>query len=361
MSEDTHYPGWCCRQIAAQLSQALFTMADLHAQVSDLREENRQLKIKIESIDSRRFKEDVSSVKYSEDPLSSKSSIPDLLVSKQLEGDCKQTINLQQTATKLKPNDDLSQDPVQDSCSTGTSLLMSEVKPERVVLNVPLKQIINDGKFELSARGDYKCEKCESSFPNSDLLTIHQAVHIGRSFHVCKVCNAMFLLKADLSRHWATHPNMKQHICQLCGKAYTSKNNYKLHIKTHTGVGLFPCEVCGKAFHSENHLNVHRRIHTGERPYECQFCDKSFTQKSGLINHTRLHTGEKPFLCPSCPKAFTQKSNLNFHLSKHHPPSGEIQSNQIESQKFSSNCIELNWLKNFESNQSKFEPESNHK
>lgn len=49
MSGDVHYPGWCCRQIAAQLSQALFTMADLHAQVSDLREENRQLKIKIES------------------------------------------------------------------------------------------------------------------------------------------------------------------------------------------------------------------------------------------------------------------------------------------------------------------------
>lgn len=210
-------------------------------------------------------------------------------------------------------------------CHPDASQLISDVIPDRIILNVPFKHIAEKSEGESSQStfsppsGEFKCDKCECSFPNSDVLTIHQAVHIGRSFHVCKICNAMFLLKADLYRHWASHPNIKQHVCQLCGKAYTSKNNYKLHIKTHTGVGLFPCEVCGKAFHSENHLNVHRRIHTGERPYECQFCEKSFTQKSGLINHTRLHTGEKPFLCPSCPKAFTQKSNLNFHLSKHHP------------------------------------------
>lgn len=206
----------------------------------------------------------------------------------------------------------------------------SSLKTENIVSNVAFSPTVEDrngnpahASTSFIMGGDFKCDKCECSFPSSDLLIIHQAVHVGRSFHVCKVCNAMFLLKADLNRHWTTHPNIKQHICQLCGKAYTSKNNYKLHIKTHTGVGLYPCEVCGKAFHSENHLNVHRRIHTGERPYECQYCDKSFTQKSGLINHTRLHTGEKPFLCPSCPKAFTQKSNLNFHLSKHHPVPGD--------------------------------------
>ncbi|KAK3918629.1 Zinc finger protein 566 [Frankliniella fusca] len=326
MSGDTHYPGWCCRQVAAQLSQALFTMADLHAQVSDLREENRQLKIKIESINSRRLNEDVSLVTHAEDQVASNSFTPTSCNPKPFGGDSRGTISPHQQEAKLKNTEDLSQDPVPGLCSAGAPPIVSEAKPQKITFNLPLKQNSDTVNLELQTSGDHKCEKCESCFPNSDLLTIHQAVHIGRSFHVCKVCNAMFLLKADLSRHWATHPNMKQHICQLCGKAYTSKNNYKLHIKTHTGVGLFPCEVCGKAFHSENHLNVHRRIHTGERPFECQFCDKSFTQKSGLINHTRLHTGEKPFLCPSCPKAFTQKSNLNFHLSKHHPPTGEIPS-----------------------------------
>lgn len=149
------------------------------------------------------------------------------------------------------------------------SSLTSGAKSEKIIFNVPTTQTFDDRNGSSAhasascSAGDFKCDKCECSFPSSDLLTVHQAVHIGRSFHVCKVCNAMFLLKSDLNRHWNAHPNMKQHICQLCGKAYTSKNNYKLHIKTHTGVGLYPCEVCGKAFHSENHLNVHRRIHTG--------------------------------------------------------------------------------------------------
>lgn len=65
MSGDSRYPGWCCRQIAAQLSQALFTMADLHAQVSDLREENRQLKVQIESIGIGRTQEVIMTTIFS--------------------------------------------------------------------------------------------------------------------------------------------------------------------------------------------------------------------------------------------------------------------------------------------------------
>lgn len=324
MSGDVHYPGWCCRQIAAQLSQALFTMADLHAQVSDLREENRQLKIKIENFDIQTAREDISAIKR---PLAKRaplapSSVPTL---------SSNSSNIQNDFDH--PPRTLKQEQHQEH-----KLIQAPINREvnreegNTVLNIALKQT-SDGRdgeatdVDVShPSGDFKCEKCESSFPNSDLLTVHQAVHFGRSFHICKVCNAMFLLKADLYQHWTTHPNIKQHICQICGKAYTSKNNYKLHVKTHTGEGLYPCQVCGKAFHSENHLNVHSRIHTGERPFECQYCEKTFTQKSGLINHTRLHTGEKPFLCPSCPKAFTQKSNLNFHLSKHHPIPGNTSS-----------------------------------
>lgn len=317
MSGEGLYPGWCCRQIAAQLSQALFTVADLHAQVSGLRDENRQLKLKIDSAENMKPQEDTSISKHDgkstiTNPVS---DVPPLPNSMKLGEEAAMGAN---QLNHLNHH----QEDVKDSMNINSSL---DFKQERIILNIPAKQNPEDKMGELAhattsqTTEDLRCEKCECSFLSADELTTHQVVHIGRSFHVCKVCNAMFLLKADLHRHLSTHPNIKQHICQLCGKAYTSKNNYKLHIKTHTGVGLYPCEVCGKAFHSENHLNVHRRIHTGERPYECQYCDKSFTQKSGLINHTRLHTGEKPFLCPSCPKAFTQKSNLNFHLSKHHP------------------------------------------
>ncbi|XP_034254036.1 zinc finger protein 383-like isoform X2 [Thrips palmi] len=311
-------------KIAAQLSQALFTMADLHAQVSDLREENRQLKIKIESIDIQTPQEDVSAIRR---PLAKKATL-----------DPSPIPIISSNSTSIQKDFDHPPGTFKQELQLINPVetpINREVDgaEEKVDLNGPLKQISDERAGEASdatlshSGGDLKCEKCECAFPNSDLLTTHQAVHFGRSFHICKVCNAMFLLKADLYRHWTTHPNIKQHVCQLCGKAYTSKNNYKLHVKTHTGEGLYPCEVCGKAFHSENHLNVHRRIHTGERPFECQYCEKSFTQKSGLINHTRLHTGEKPFLCPSCPKAFTQKSNLNFHLSKHHPVPGNISSN----------------------------------
>ena len=91
-----------------------------------------------------------------------------------------------------------------------------------------------------------------------------------------------------------------QYKCDFCEKSFFNEEILGLHIKSnHKTIigGCMKCEFCDKKYFLKNSLYVHVKMtHSNANLYECDTCNKKFLQKLGLQRHKNaIHEGNKTF------------------------------------------------------------------
>ena len=168
-----------------------------------------------------------------------------------------------------------------------------------------------------SARKQYLCNYCNTSFSRLDTFKRHEKIHTrGKPFQ-CKQCNKFFATSNEIELHERIHKGEKPFECKICQKKFSKSSELKNHNRTHTGEKPFACEMCNKSFSLQYALTTHKRTHTGEKPYKCKFCKKCFYRSHVLRTHERIHTGEVPYACSECGKRFKGLPHLASHKKIH--------------------------------------------
>lgn len=103
---------------------------------------------------------------------------------------------------------------------------------------------------------EYKCKKCQKSFPRAKDANYHQK-HCEEA--ICTICSKTFLNRLALRRHMAVHE--EKYKCQTCLKSFAGQASLKRHIQVHSG--------------------------TQEKEFACLFCKAKFTTKSNMIRHVK--------------------------------------------------------------------------
>ena len=109
----------------------------------------------------------------------------------------------------------------------------------------------------------------------------------------------------------------QQYRCDRCDKSFPCLSNLQGHVRIHTQSTRFTCPTCHKEFALSRNLHIHMRSHSGEKPYECPVCHKRFARKENRKAHVKLHSAVKPFSCHVCAKSFSRKCHLREHSRTH--------------------------------------------
>lgn len=225
---------------------------------------------------------------------------------------------------------------------------------------------------------EYKCSLCESTFTNSQALSVHMKAHKTNKMKgisddsagpfVCGVCDTVFPTNKSLRLHRRMHEPIKakeveapveygimgsdvpstkpreMFECKVCGKKY-DKSYEQMHMAYHSGVNHYDCTTCNRKFYTHSNLEMHMRVHTNEkahtchhckkcfgsfelleehvkqhcstRPYQCSYCSRRFARPHEKVKHERIHTGEKPHECEICGKTFRVSYCLTLHMRTH--------------------------------------------
>ena len=102
----------------------------------------------------------------------------------------------------------------------------------------------------------WKCDFCEKSFFNDQILGLHVK-----------------------SNHKPIIEGWKK--CEFCDKTYQSKKSLYQHVNvTHSKKINYECEICNKVFLNESNLNTHKKsVHKGIKPFQCNSCEYKFSTK----------------------------------------------------------------------------------
>ena len=68
--------------------------------------------------------------------------------------------------------------------------------------------------------------------------------------------------KRNLSKHERIHTGEKPFKCNFCESRFPQKGNLTIHERTHTGEKPFKCNFCEKGFSEKGGLTSHERTHT---------------------------------------------------------------------------------------------------
>ena len=126
----------------------------------------------------------------------------------------------------------------------------------------------------MECKFEYKCDFCEKSFFNEEILGLHI-----KSIH------------KSIIEGWKK--------CNYCDKTL-SKNSLYLHVKmTHENKKHHECETCDKKFVKKCHLDRHKKVvHQKIKSLKCISCEKEFASKRSLVMHISvIHENKKDFKC----------------------------------------------------------------
>ena len=145
---------------------------------------------------------------------------------------------------------------------------------------------------------EYKCDKCEKTFPHQSSLHAHKKT---------------------------IHENVR-HFCKLCDTSYSENQGLKRHIEAiHLGVPLkknFRCDLCDKKYSSTSHLSHHKNTEHKKIRYKCEVCEKVYKSKFSLEQHLDSAHKDIPFSSKckeeNCDKTYTTFSGLRYHMRKLH-------------------------------------------
>ena len=167
-----------------------------------------------------------------------------------------------------------------------------------------------------------KCEICEETFENEELVGSHLKSH---DTSICLICKEVFSQRNDLRIHLKTHFPLPLYVseysCPFCSQTYKKIDNLTDHLIGHKEPqGPYKCLICYKSFKLEPDLTEHIRT-----DHECTICKKSFQQKSNLTNHLKSHSAKKShyakarFKCSLCNESFKHLSSFTGHIKTHAP------------------------------------------
>ena len=115
------------------------------------------------------------------------------------------------------------------------------------------------------------CDECDSSYYTTSALLSHKMrQHDDQAEVICPECGKTCSNKYTLKRHMIRHTGERQFKCDWegCGKSFYDSQVLKVHEKLHLDLKEFQCSLCPKQFRQSQHLVVHMKRHQG---VSCQF------------------------------------------------------------------------------------------
>ncbi|XP_069673048.1 zinc finger protein 90-like isoform X2 [Periplaneta americana] len=178
-----------------------------------------------------------------------------------------------------------------------------------------------------------KCDLCEETFKNKNLLTLHKLTHSTSHTHPCDHCKRKFVFASSLEQHMIVdHKDKLEFVCLGCNKIFHSKLELQLHRKNHPRAIFkkkgkcfnYLCYVCGRVFDTFRKLRTHeKRIHEGSVMQQnsmhiCEVCGKTFKFPALLKNHAVMHQRQREhFVCEICGVVRKNKWLLQQHQTSH--------------------------------------------
>ena len=110
------------------------------------------------------------------------------------------------------------------------------------------------------------CDECDQSFYTTSALLSHKMrQHDDQAEVICPECGKTCSNKYTLKRHMIRHTGERQFKCEWegCGKSFYDSQVLKVHEKLHLDLKEFQCSLCPKQFRQSQHLVVHMKPHQG--------------------------------------------------------------------------------------------------
>ena len=110
------------------------------------------------------------------------------------------------------------------------------------------------------------CDECDSSYYTTSALLSHKMrQHDDQAEVICPECGKRCSNKYTLKRHMIRHTGERQFKCDWegCGKSFYDSQVLKVHEKLHLDLKEFQCSLCPKQFRQSQHLVVHMKRHQG--------------------------------------------------------------------------------------------------
>ncbi|XP_025832298.1 zinc finger protein 664-like [Agrilus planipennis] len=132
----------------------------------------------------------------------------------------------------------------------------------------------------------YRCTECDYMGRTAAALYAHKTTH-SYDLRVCQHCPKTFKSGRNLKDHLRrVHSKEKKHRCPKCNKTFVDKYMLSIHQRWHTGDRRYKCNICSKAFIRSDGLNNHMDTHEFHAKYDCQRCGKKFKMKRSVVRHT---------------------------------------------------------------------------
>lgn len=159
----------------------------------------------------------------------------------------------------------------------------------------------------------FNCDVCDSSFPTSDKLKLHQLKHSDHREFLCALCGKQFKRKDKLREHTKRIHETKKKILELNQLISKDKNS-----------------KCSKFIPKVSPAEIQKF------PFKCQDCMVGFKRRGMLVNHLAKRHPEKtlksipelnqPILrltrnypCLYCERVYKSSSKRKSHILKAHP------------------------------------------
>nr|CAD7600994.1 unnamed protein product [Timema genevievae] len=208
---------------------------------------------------------------------------------------------------------------------------------------------------------EYTCEVCFETFPSSEHLVEHGAVHCGYEEEAsetsgdkdkpftCLLCDKSFSVRQALSRHFHACHGIDPSDVDVFGSTsdplhkqmFVPSAEDMMEMETGivgggaevnsgqdaSGKQFFSCEVCIREFHDRGSLWLHMlHAHRDQAGYACGVCLKICGNNDHLGAHWRQHVGgadNRRYVCTVCGRQHDTRKKLVHHVGIHALENGE--------------------------------------
>ncbi|XP_033754309.1 zinc finger protein ush-like [Pecten maximus] len=183
--------------------------------------------------------------------------------------------------------------------------------------------VIDDG-------GNFKCDRCDSSFISARLLKLHFCTGITTATPLmrCPYCDFVTHTDVRISDHMKVHMPSKAYRCTLCGYRGNTVRGMRMHGKMHVDSGeefadenmieieeppLLP--VKARHITENGPINMEAElIRLKNEPYKRRRSRKSYEKSENMMIHS-----ERPIMnaCALCGQTFTDLRSFALHIRMH--------------------------------------------
>ncbi|XP_021365821.1 zinc finger protein ush-like isoform X2 [Mizuhopecten yessoensis] len=178
--------------------------------------------------------------------------------------------------------------------------------------------------------GNFKCDRCDSSFISARLLKLHFCTGITTATPLmrCPYCDFVTHTDVRISDHMKVHMPSKAYRCTLCGYRGNTVRGMRMHGKMHVDSGeefadenmieieeppLLP--VKARHIIENGPINMEAElIRLKNEPYKRRRSRKSYEKSENMLIHS-----ERPIMnaCALCGQTFTDLRSFALHIRMH--------------------------------------------